>query len=60
MICPNCNRKMSVQETRHLNSCTYRRYICECGVRLHTEEKITQKACGKLSKIRMKDRMEGH
>ena len=60
MNCPNCNRKMSVQETRHMNSCTYRRYICECGVRIYTEEKECQKACNKMTKIRMKNRKEGH
>ena len=59
MICPNCNRKMSVQETRHYDKTTLRRYSCECGVKVYTEEKENPKVCLKMSRIRMKEKKEG-
>lgn len=52
MICPNCNRKLRVMESRNQGNVTFRRYVCECGVRLYTKEQEDKDARNKLTRIR--------
>ena len=52
MICPNCNSKMRVTDSRNVGNVTFRRYSCDCGVKLYTEEKENRVVKSKLSRIR--------
>ena len=60
MICPNCNRKLKVIESRNQGNVTFRRYACDCGVRFYTKEQEDVKAKNKITRIRAKLRVDNH
>ena len=52
MICPNCNRKMKVVESRNQGNVVFRRYACECGARLYSKEQEDDNARNRITRIR--------
>ena len=51
MICPKCQSKMRVLDTRHGENITYRRYRCECGSYLYTTETQDGKAKREITNL---------
>ena len=53
MICKKCGKRMYVIDSRSTTDRTYRKYKCECGNKIFTEEKERPKCNKNLYRARV-------
>lgn len=60
MVCPKCNHRMYVTDSRQRENVTYRRYRCnDCGSYLYTTERQDGTAKRTITKIAQENKEGG-